>query len=562
MALGFMAIAIATVGSARVARSQSRGANPPPPEAGLQTGQGAESEEPKGARPRPSGRGNGRVQGQRKRTRDVNGPRGRPPRRRTDTNEQPNASESRRGSTRNTRGRSSAGEARGSTSASDRTRGSGGLALGVAAFAAYGDGLSRESDADGALVAGDQPAADVSVVLSYAKQRDRMSLSLMGSTGATYYTRSGQFEPSTLNLAGSASLPVGRRTLLQLGQLGSYASSYRFGLSGGAASPSMAGPGGGPSFGLTSPGISGMEGLLTEGFGDTGGVGSGGPGAGGDPLGSGLAPTSDFATFNGPVVSYATMLGVTQALGRRLSATVQYARSWTSFSALSSVRSQQVAIGGRLSYELGEFAAFRAGYTQRNARSDAFPGARYPATHDLDIGVAVRQGFTRGGTTFSFNTGSSVIGGSNTSLGGDPDALTFRVGGQATLVQRIGRMWSAQVGYSRGVDYVELMPAPLLSDSVGASVGGSLGRRVYLGASLGYSTGTVGVGPDAGGFTTESASMSMSVQLTRNAALLANYGYQREELGDGVEVIPGFRRGQQGQVARFGVVFQMPAARE
>ena len=89
-------------------------------------------------------------------------------------------------------------------------------------------------------------------------------------------------------------------------------------------------------------------------------------------------------------------------------------------------------------------------------------------------------------TTLTFSTGTAAV-----NSGRD---TSFNLTGTARLNHEIGRTWTASAGYSRSVQFVDLLLVPVLYDSLDASIIGLLNRRVEVQAGARASIGTIAIG--------------------------------------------------------------------
>jgi hypothetical protein len=110
-------------------------------------------------------------------------------------------------------------------------------------------------------------------------------------------------------------------------------------------------------------------------------------------------------------------------------------------------------------------------------------------TQNVDLGIEYRRPLTRSRrTTFGFTTGAAL-------LSAQPHRQ-WQALGTANLRHEFNRGWFIQGDFGRSVQLVEGFTAPFLVNTVTASVGGFMGRRVELVSSGGYSSGVVGFGSD------------------------------------------------------------------
>lgn len=147
-----------------------------------------------------------------------------------------------------------------------------------------------------------------------------------------------------------------------------------------------------------------------------------------------------------------------------------------------------VRAGVRYGYRFSRAASIRAGYAYQTGRYGPQTDQKLEA-HDVDLSLDYRKALTRSRrTTVGFAAGSSrVAAGPNRG---------WRVVGTANLRHEFERGWFIQGDFKRDVQLVEGFSDPFFSNTVTASLGGFLGRRVEVLTSGGYSQGLIGFGGD------------------------------------------------------------------
>lgn len=241
-------------------------------------------------------------------------------------------------------------------------------------------------------------------------------------------------------------------------------------------------------------------------------------GAGGPPI-----PT-DYELGGGSTENYTTSsgaVGLSQELSSRSSLSFGYNYQHSPETGSRPAQSSQGA-SARYSHELARGLSMRLGYGRRIGVYSAFDevGDRTIANQTIDAGVDFSRAlsFSRR-TSLSFSTGSAIVS----------DAVTTRYDlvGNASLNHEIGRSWTAALAYSRRVGFVYALAEPTFSDSISASVGGLLARRVSVSSGVGASMGSVGLSGDANGYRALQATASLQVGLIRTLGLGLGYVYYR-----------------------------------
>ena len=93
------------------------------------------------------------------------------------------------------------------------------------------------------------------------------------------------------------------------------------------------------------------------------------------------------------------------------------------------------------------------------------------------------------------------------------------------LRSQLGRTWQAEGGYRRGVNFIEGIQTPVLTDGVKASASGLLAPRFNLELNGAYSVGQPTVANSSRGITTYTADVRANFALNHMWALFADYTY-------------------------------------
>ena len=255
-----------------------------------------------------------------------------------------------------------------------------------------------------------------------------------------------------------------------------------------------------------------------------------------DPaVGQDAPPSLDYGTAESDYFSYDTSLEYTAGIGRRGSFALGYERQDNDFEEVDGVATTRdfMSQGGhvRYSHEISKGLGLRVGYAHREARYPGIDAERPVVWQSWDVGVDYSRAlsFSRR-TKLAFSTGSSAIG--------DSEGTQYRLTGHATLTREIGRTWDASLAYSRDAGFYEGFAEPFFSDSLTASFGGLINRRVQFRAAAGGMVGSVGL---SGGqnYDTYFATASLSHGLTRFLGLGTEYFYYRYQFDAGVRLPVG-----------------------
>lgn len=162
---------------------------------------------------------------------------------------------------------------------------------------------------------------------------------------------------------------------------------------------------------------------------------------------------------------------------------VRYTRADTPGLDAGSIRA-----GARFGYRVSRDAALRLGYAYQTGRY-GLDGAQRMTTHDLDVSLDYRKALDRSRrTTIGFGTGSSRVT--------TQAAPRWIVIATANLRHEMAAGWFIQTDFTRNTQIVEGFANPFSVNTVTASLGGFMGRRVEFLASGGYSRGSVGFGSE------------------------------------------------------------------
>jgi hypothetical protein len=99
----------------------------------------------------------------------------------------------------------------------------------------------------------------------------------------------------------------------------------------------------------------------------------------------------------------------------------------------------------------------------------------------------------------------------------------YRLIGDASVTHQMGRTWSLQGAYHRGIGYIQGFEAPVFTDAYSAGATGFLSRRFDLAVSAAYSTGEGALTGTASQFTTYTGDARLRYAMTRIWATYVDY---------------------------------------
>lgn len=386
-------------------------------------------------------------------------------------------------------------------------------------FGAYDDDVfASEAGASTAFLGGGNRSgyyAGASAGLDYSRSGERASLGVSGNVGVNHYIEQDRTSP-IYSTSANLGVKLARRTTLNTSASLVYAPQYRLGL-------------------FFSP------------VSFTGAA---------DPFTS-VAPDYDLFSLAAYRTSGTVSLG--QSIGRRSSLEGSYSISNVNYVNLDRDYRSQTG-GARFNHPLTHNLGMHVGYFYSVAdyAGNSTLGPRH--LHNIDVGVDYGRAlsFSRR-TRFTFGTGSSIIAGDTGYSSGNSN-YSYRLTGNAALTHEMGRSWTAQLAYRRGVDFREGFYAPFLSDGVNASLGGLISRRLRFSSSIDYTVGTVGVGT-SNDFHSQSATAGLEYGLSRTLALFGRYVYYAYDFHSQVALDQRLPRTLDRQGVRVGLTMSLPVIR-
>jgi hypothetical protein len=217
---------------------------------------------------------------------------------------------------------------------------------------------------------------------------------------------------------------------------------------------------------------------------------------------------------------FGTNVEVSQKFTRRATANVSFSyghgvvtegKEWTI-----------ITFSGSVSYGIGKGLGVYGGYLDGGQRDEGPAGNRPWERHPrINFGVDYSKPLSISRRTeLAFSTGTAAVRDRETQQN------DYQLVGSASLSHEFGRTWNATASYSRQVRYVEQVSEPLIAHAMGATVSGSLSRRVEVKSGISASTGRIGTG-SGNGFDSYYASTQVSVGINRHFGLGGDYGYSK-----------------------------------
>jgi hypothetical protein len=204
-----------------------------------------------------------------------------------------------------------------------------------------------------------------------------------------------------------------------------------------------------------------------------------------------------------------------RSIGGRSALTASYTLRRTTFDRPAlDMTSQELA--GTLVRRIARYVSLRAGYGYRVVSTPTLGAPMHLS--DIAAGIDLARPITVSRrTSLTLRSGSSLVP-------ANAGALGVVVTGDAMLTRRLGRNWSLRGGVNRSVRLAEGFTAPLVDNSLTATFGGPLRRRLAFSTSGLLSMGTVGVTADGtNGYRSWASTSALTMTLSRNVTLAAQY---------------------------------------
>jgi hypothetical protein len=243
-------------------------------------------------------------------------------------------------------------------------------------------------------------------------------------------------------------------------------------------------------------------------------------------------PPVDLATGLASYLTYGANAGITHQLSRRVSFTAGY--NWQE-SDTPYINTSLAQYGGNagLRFGLTRNLGLRVGYARQEGRYAGLNDEVVTETYDIGLDYQKALSISRR-TTVSFSSGTSAIENTQSAARN----RTYFVTGAARLNHEIGRSWLASAAYDRGVQFVDTLLLPVLSDSFSGNVRGLITRRLEFNSGVQGSTGRIGFSRAEGqSFDTYQAFSSLAYALSRFANVSVSYSYYQYKF-DGDTLLP------------------------
>ncbi len=338
-----------------------------------------------------------------------------------------------------------------------------------------------------------------SSTLTYLRQRGDTSFTVGGSSTGRLYPQLDR--PTTQSHFATAQLDfrIGRRWAVSLGQSAHYASFYHLeavptGVGSFAQPPSLAPP---------------------------------------------VAVSPDAGVGSNGTHGYDSNVNLTQFFGPRNTVAYHYMRR-KSDTGFANRRLNSWGAGALYQRGMTRYSALRVGYSYVEGRYQGAPVATRTPLHDVDTGIDYARplSFSRR-TTVGFSGGMLMFNRDN--------AMLYRFQGASNIAHEFGRTWNLDLAYNRGAQLVDVLDAPVFSDTVTGHLGGFLGGgRLELSIDGDYSNGQLSYSANRNDMVSYSGSGRLEYALNDRWMMYGAYTYYSYDFGANVtlpaELLPAVAR--------------------
>jgi hypothetical protein len=271
-----------------------------------------------------------------------------------------------------------------------------------------------------------------------------------------------------------------------------------------------------------------------------------------DPnLPAGPERVRDYTNATRRTISYDGSVDLTHTRGERTAYTVVAATRRTEL--LDEPQSSvDTTLSGTITRRLNRRTATRLNFVHRTGQFEL--NRRRVPVHVNDFEVVLDRDWNRSPTrrtTLTFSLGPSLVDHGGRQL--------LRAFGGIGVVHPFGRSWDLRATYRRGINFLDGVPEPFLSDATIVTISGLMSRRFDMSLSAGAVLGEVGLESLGTTYDTYTAAGRLRYAITSSTAFYAEYLYDYHKYsGDVSTIIPG----QDRTGVRVGVTFFLPILQE
>jgi hypothetical protein len=267
----------------------------------------------------------------------------------------------------------------------------------------------------------------------------------------------------------------------------------------------------------------------------------------------------DYATIGRRSLYYRVSTSVAQQLGAQTSLSVGASGH---YSDILGEGADQRGVAGTLQFrrQITRNATAVLGYGFRRVEYIGNSVTSAPReSHSILAGVDYARPLSLTRRTFlTFSTGSALVAPFSTA-GQDSGSLHAHLVGDVSLVHEMGRSWRAQVGYFRGVRFIEEIADPILSNATSGSLAGYLAPRLDLSIVAAYTGGWSAAGTRSGRqYQAYTGSVQLRYALQRYVSLYGQYLHYHYQYAEGLVLLRALPPGLDRQGVRAGISFSAP----
>lgn len=348
----------------------------------------------------------------------------------------------------------------------------------------------------------------------FAANGDRVQFAATGGSSARYFNQADVFVLNGYNLGLGLTAELSRRTTLSISEGVTYAPSYLYGLFQQLAAPSV----GGVVPSASNYGVDGVQSLATMSTAN---------------LTQHLTPRAAFVLTG----SYGRTDMINNFVGSGYSDLLNY------------------SAGGAFTYSLNKGMTVRTGYTYRDGQ---YTNLIRSKEHDIDLGVNYTRPISQTRKlNLNVSVGPRIMDQSSDATGLAP-LQTFGVVADVGVSRQIGRTWTAEGGYHRGLAFIEGLPGPAYTDSAAASTRGFISRRVDLSIAGSVARGNLSQFQTASAFTTYTADARLQRAVGDKMAFYTEYLYYFYDFGRGIHLPVGVSPTLTRNTIRVGLSLWLP----
>jgi hypothetical protein len=239
-------------------------------------------------------------------------------------------------------------------------------------------------------------------------------------------------------------------------------------------------------------------------------------------IGEVINPASNYSIDNTKSYASASAAKVSQKLNNRLSLSLESNVRITNFVGSNprylDIRTKDA--GAQFSYTLSRGTGLQFGYTYRQAE---YVGSPVTSEQNFIIGLEHSRILSRTRkTVYSFLMGSTLARAPIVTASTDL-RQQYRLIGDASVTHQLGRTWSLQGNYHRGLGYIQGFQAPVFTGAYSAAANGFLNRRTDVNFSAAYSTGEGALTGTPSQFTTYTGNARLRYAVSRTWATYVEY---------------------------------------